>query len=128
MTLGSDYTLFGRLTGEIRFTEQTLQVEDGQRLFVARIGQGQAVYHLTPRTFVRIILQYRDTVRDPGLYRTPIAASSRQLFSQWLFSYKVNPQTVFLAGYSDNANGSEALDLTRTDRTFFFKVGYAFIP
>ena len=59
---------------------------------------------------------------------TPIAASSRQLFSQWLFSYKVNPQTVFLAGYSDNASGGDALDLTRTDRTFFLKVGYAFIP
>ena len=128
LTAGSTYNLFGRLTGEVSYTQQALDVEGGQRLFVARLTQASAVQHLTPRTFVRVILQYRDTSRDPRLYRAPVGASSRQLFSQWLFSYKVNPQTVFLAGYSDRASGTDLLDLARTDRTFFLKVGYAWLP
>ncbi|MGE0446063.1 MAG: DUF5916 domain-containing protein [Vicinamibacterales bacterium] len=128
LTAGADYNLFGRLTGDVSYTEQALDVEGGQRLFVARLTQASAVQHLTPRTFVRVILQYRDTTRDPLLYRSQVGASSRQFFSQWLFSYKVNPQTVFLAGYSDNASGTNVLDLARTDRTFFLKVGYAWLP
>lgn len=88
----------------------------------------QVVYHLNLRTFVRAVLQYTDIMRDPTLYLFPIAASARQLFSQYLFSYKVNPQTVFLVGYSDNASAAQTTDLMRTDRTFFTKIGYAWVP
>ncbi len=49
------------------------------------------------------------------------------MFTQLLFSYRVNPQTVFLTGYSDAADGS-GTDLIRVNRTFFLKVGYAFHP
>jgi hypothetical protein len=45
-----------------------------------------------------------------------------------LFSYKVNPQTVAFLGYSDNAQGTGSLALTRADRTFFVKLGYAWVP
>ena len=85
------------------------------------------VYHLNLRTFVRAILQYTDMTRDPTLYLSSAAAETRRLFSQYLFSYKINPQTVFLVGYSDNASATEMVDLTRTDRTFFTKVGYAWV-
>jgi hypothetical protein len=40
----------------------------------------------------------------------------------------VNPQTVLLVGYSDNGSGLEDVALTRTDRTFFLKIGYAWVP
>ncbi len=50
------------------------------------------------------------------------------LFNQFLFSYKVNPQTVVFLGYSDNQAGTQSFDLTRADRTFFAKVGYALRP
>jgi hypothetical protein len=52
---------------------------------------------------------------------------SKRLFSQLLFSYKVNPQTVLLVGYSDNYSGLRDLNLTQTDRTFFLKLGYAWV-
>jgi len=58
-------------------------------------------------------------------YLAPTPATTHRLFSQYLFSDKLNPQTVLLVGYSDNASGTQAIDLTRTDRTFFTKVGYA---
>jgi hypothetical protein len=31
-------------------------------------------------------------------------------------------------GYSDNARGDQTIDVTRTDRTFFVKLGYAWLP
>ena len=30
-------------------------------------------------------------------------------------------------GYSDNQLGLQGIDLTRTDRTLFFKIGYAWL-
>jgi hypothetical protein len=124
--LGGTYDLFGRVKGSIDYTLQMLDVAGG-RLFKAHLTQGQAIYHLNLRTFVRAILQYTDVTRDPALYIAPTAAGTRRLFSQYLFSYKLNPQTVFLVGYSDNASGSQTVDLARTDRTFFTKIGYAWV-
>jgi len=51
-----------------------------------------------------------------------------RLFNQFLFSHKVNPQTGVFLGYSDNQAASQSFDLTRTDRTFSAKVGYALRP
>jgi hypothetical protein len=126
LAAGGSYNLFGRVEGDIDYTSLALDVAGGH-LFAARLTQGQAVYHLNLRTFVRAILQYTDITRDPALYLTPTTATTHRLFSQYLFSYKLNPQTVLLVGYSDNATGTEAIDLTRTDRTFFAKVGYAWV-
>ena len=85
------------------------------------------LYHLNVRTFVRAILQYTDITRDPSLYGFPVDGRSRKLFSQYLFSFKLNPQTVLFAGYSDNALASQSADLLRQNRTFFIKLGYAWV-
>ena len=53
---------------------------------------------------------------------------SERLFTQLLVSYKLNPQTVFFLGYSDNSLADQRIDLTRTDRTLFLKLGYAWLP
>lgn len=126
-TLGSSLNALARLTGQISITEQRFSTESDQRIFIARLTQGQANYHFTPRAFARVILQYTDTTRNPAAYVNPVAPHVRRLFAQLLFSYKMNPQTVLLAGYSDNADGSATPDLIRTDRTFFLKAGYAFL-
>lgn len=112
--------------GSVSHTHQRLDVAGGT-LFTARLTQARVMYHLNLRTYVRAILQYTDIDRAPALYRSAVAASSQQAFTQLLFSYKLNPQTVLLLGYSDNASGNPSYDLTRTDRTFFVKVGYALV-
>jgi hypothetical protein len=94
-------------------------------LYRANLTQLKAVFHLNVRTFVRAILQLTDISRDPSLYALPVEPRTRRLFSQYLFSYKFNPQTVLFLGYSDNATGSQGVDLRRQDRTFFVKLGYA---
>ena len=51
------------------------------------------------------------------------------LGTQLLYSYKLNPQTVFFAGYSDNRleDGTTGL-LEPTGRTVFLKLSYAWTP
>jgi len=80
------------------------------------------------RTFVRAIVQYRSVDRNVAVYTVPVDEFDEGLFGQFLFSYKVNPQTVLFIGYSDNQAGTRSYDLTRTNRTFFAKMGYALRP
>jgi hypothetical protein len=98
------------------------------RVFTANLTQGRVVYYFGTRIFTRVILQYLDLEQNPALYNDPVEPRTKHLFSQVLFSYKVNPQTVLFLGYSDNAQATDTLALTRTDRTFFVKVGYAWVP
>jgi len=66
-----------------------------------------------------------DVSRNPDLYLFPVLPKTQTLFSQFLFSYKLNPQTVLFLGYSDNYLGMTGIDIGQTDRTFFVKLGYA---
>ena len=100
---------------------------DGGRLYRAHLAQVRVLYHLNVRTYLRAILQYTDISRNPNLYTSPVEARSRELFSQYLFSFKLNPQTVLFAGYSGNALSGQTIDLRRKNRTFFMKLGYAWV-
>ncbi|TNF70471.1 MAG: hypothetical protein EP299_14020 [Acidobacteria bacterium] len=105
---------------------QRLEVEGGE-LFEANLSQLRLVYNFNVRTFVRAIVQNLDITRNPDLYTDEVEPETQQLFTQFLFSYQVNPRTVLFVGYSDNQLGLQDISLTRTDRTFFFKIGYAWI-
>ena len=105
---------------------------DGGQLFAAKVTQLRAVYQFNVRMFTRAILQYTDITRDPSLYRfATVSPRSKRLFPQLLFSYKLNPQTVFFAGYSGTRLGGSIdgknVGLTEADRTFFIKLGYAWL-
>jgi hypothetical protein len=127
LNVGGTFDLFGRLNGTLSFTSQSLDVAGG-RLFTARLTQSRLIYHLNVHTFVRAILQYTNISRNTALYLEPTSARTRRLFTQFLFSYKLNPHTVALVGYSDNADIARTPDLTRANRTFFTKLGYAWVP
>ena len=125
-----EYRPLSRVSLRLSYNLDQLSV-DGGRLYRAHLTQVKAIYHINVRTFVRAILQYTDITRDPALYRFPTDARTRRLFSQFLFSYKLNPQTVLFAGYSDNSSGvgdvRQPIDLQRQNRTFFVKLGYAWV-
>jgi hypothetical protein len=105
---------------------------DGGNLFKANLTQLSTVWQWNVRTFLRAIVQYTDIQRTPELYiaqdPADVDRSTERLFTQFLFSYKLNPQTVFFLGYSDNSLGDQQIDLTRANRTFFLKLGYAWLP
>ena len=92
-----------------------------------------AVYNFSPRSFVRAIVQCRDTSRNPDTHQEVVKRSTSAVFTQLPFSYKVNPQTVVFFGYSDNRDAFTEQDyarvpLTQSDRTLCLKLGYAFRP
>ncbi len=105
----------------------------GETVYIANLSQLKLVWNFSVRSFVRAILQYGDQKQNPALYGFPVDSRSRGLFTQFLFSYKLNPRTVLFLGYSDNSLGGvfdswlgpDRVGLTRTDRTFFLKIGYA---
>ncbi|MGH9458802.1 MAG: DUF5916 domain-containing protein [Thermoanaerobaculia bacterium] len=115
-----------RLRAEISHTFDRLDVEGG-RLFDANVTEARVVHQFNARTFLRAILQYTEIDRNPARYAFPVEETSQRLAPQLLFSYKLNPQTVFFLGYTETALGSEQFDLTQRDRTLFAKVGYAFL-
>ncbi|MGH7563998.1 MAG: DUF5916 domain-containing protein [Gemmatimonadota bacterium] len=105
-------------------TYQRLSLDD-ERILTANLTELRALYHFNVRTFVRAIVQLRDNDFNPAMFAEEIEPEEQRVFSQLLFSYKLNPQTVIFVGYSDNYQGTSEFDLTQSDRTFFFKVGYA---
>ncbi len=115
-----------RLRANLDHTLQRFDVEDGE-LFEANLTQLRLVYQLNVRTFVRGIFQHTSIERDPALYSFEVDAMSERLFTQLLFSYKVNPQTVLFVGYSDSRDGDQMIDLTQRNRTLFLKFGYAWV-
>ena len=97
----------------------------GAKIYTANLPQLRLIYNFGVRMFVRAIFQYLDVDRNPDLYLYPTPPKTKTFFTQFLFSYKLNPQTVLFLGYSDNYLGMRGIDLTQTDRTFFVKIGYA---
>jgi hypothetical protein len=114
------------VNAQLRRIRQDLDV-GGARLSRTTIDELRLVYNFSVRSFVRAVVQYQDTERNPDLFRDPINGRVENLFSQLLFSYKVNPQTVLFLGYSGSQLGVDEFNLRQTGRTYFAKVGYAWI-
>jgi hypothetical protein len=75
-------------------------------------------------------LVYSDINRNPD--NNPFYESSEKnnsLSTQLIYAYKINPQTVFFLGYSDNSYQDDDLsNLKQEQRTFFTKISYAWMP
>lgn len=101
---------------------------EGTHIFTANLFQLRGFYHFSTQVLVRAIVQLQDVRRNPAAYSAAVEGEQRTLFTQLLFSYKLNPQTVAFLGYSDDRLGTGTVDLTQTGRTFFVKLGYALRP
>jgi hypothetical protein len=126
------FSLFRRLNLVPSYVYERLS-RDGETIYTANLPQVKAVWNFSVRSFVRAIVQYQDLRQNPATYGYLVDTRTKGLFTQFLFSYKLNPRTVLFLGYSDNALGGVfdswlgpgRIGITRTDRTFFLKIGYA---
>jgi hypothetical protein len=106
-----------------------LDSKEGPNIFDARVHDLRATWQFSVRSFIRLTVQQQDIDRNQALYIDEVDAHSRDVGRQLLYSYKLNPQTVFFLGYSDQHVDDDGLDsLTVTDRTLFLKIGYAWTP
>jgi len=125
-----------------RFTRRS----DGALSTSTRIPRVKVEYQVTRSIFVRVVTQYTATLRssllDPrtGLpllirndtsYVPSIENIANGLRTDWLFSYRPSPGTVFFAGYGNSMTEPDALAFRRLRRTqdgFFVKLSYLFEP
>jgi hypothetical protein len=125
-------SLFRRLNLVVAHSYERLSL-GADTIYTANLSQAKFLWNFSVRAFVRAIIQYRDLEQNPAMYTFPVDSRTKRLFAQFLFSYKLNPRTVLFLGYADNGMGgvfdswlgSGRVGITRTDRTFFLKIGYA---
>ncbi len=113
---------------------------DGRRSAFTRIPRLKLEYQVARPIFVRVVSQYtatrREALIDPRtgqvivLGTTASAPSaSNALRTDWLFSYRPAPGTVFFVGYGGTLNEQDPLAFDRLRRTsdaFFVKASYVF--
>ncbi len=105
-----------RLRMDLRYSRARLtSISTGRLLFDGYIMRANTSYQFTPRLFLRLITEYNHFSRSVNVYP--------------LFSYKLNPFTIFYAGstydlrdFSDQRN----LNFQQTGRQFFLKFQYLF--
>jgi hypothetical protein len=107
----------------------SLDTKDGAKIFDAAVHDVRLTWQFSVRSFLRLTTQFQDVERNPDVYTDTVDARSRDVGRQLLYSYKLNPQTVFFVGYSDALVDDDQLArLTTTDKTWFMKLGYAWTP
>ncbi len=128
----ASFSLFRHLNMVLSQAFERLSI-GADTLYTANLSQAKFVWNFSVRSFVRAIVQYQDLEQNPAMFEFPIDSRTRRLFTQFLFSYKLNPRTVLFLGYSDrglggvfdSSLGPGPVGMTRTGRTFFLKIGYA---
>ena len=123
---------------------QFVRRSDGERTAFTRIPRVKVEYQLARPVFVRVVSQYtatsRGALRDPRTGEvlmvssggSPVpsqASSSNVLRTDWLFSYRPTPGTVFFVGYGGSLTEPDPLafeSLRRQSDAFFVKLSYTF--
>ncbi|HXT16445.1 MAG TPA: carbohydrate binding family 9 domain-containing protein [Gemmatimonadaceae bacterium] len=117
---------------------------DGEVSATTRIPRIKLEYQLARPIFVRVVSQYTATRREPlvdprtgeiivlannGSPTPSTASASNSLRTDWLFSYRPAPGTVFFLGYGGSMSEADPLafnGLRRTADSFFVKGSYVF--
>ncbi len=125
----TEWNINRHLLLELQATILDLNTQGGTPILDASVFDVRLTWQFSRRSFLRLTTQYQDIERNVDEYLDAVDARTRNLGRQLLYSYKINPQTVFFLGYSDNHFEDDELNtLEETDRTWFMKIGYAWTP
>lgn len=114
----------------INYNYSQLDVDDA-RLYTANQADIRIGYQFDMRSILKFVVQYTDIKRDADLYtyddiEDRPESKERYFSTQLIYSYKINPQTLFFVGYSDGGYQDDDLEnLERDQRTVFTKFSYA---
>ena len=121
-----DWNIGRHLLMRVKGAIANLDTKQGEKIFDASVFDVRLTWQFDLRSFVRVTVQSSDVSRNPDVYVDPVDARTRNMGRELLYSYKLNPQTVFFLGYSDQYIDEDHLDgLTVAGRNWFMKVGYA---
>jgi hypothetical protein len=125
-----DWNATRHLLVRLRYTSDRLSSPSGPTVFDAKLTDLRFTWQFNVRSFVRLTVQDQEIERNVQLYvNGGVDPRSSSRASQLLYSYKLNPQTVLFAGYSDNRVEDEVTgNLDEVGRTVFLKFSYAWTP
>jgi len=103
---------------------------EGKNVYIANLTDVRISYQFDVESYLKLSMVYSDVNRNSNNNpNTFYGKRDRSLSSQLIYSYKVNPQTVFFLGYSDSSYQDDDISkLKRDQRTFFSKISYAWMP
>tara|TARA_R110000737_G_scaffold158447_1_gene186684 strand:+ start:6545 stop:8779 length:2235 start_codon:yes stop_codon:yes gene_type:complete len=102
---------------------------DNANVYRENLTELRVSYQFNVNSYLKFNVVYTDI--DFNLDNNPTAytAKDNNLSTQLIYAYKINPQTVFYLGYSDNSYQDERLkSLARNQRTIYSKISYAWLP
>jgi hypothetical protein len=120
----------------LSYVDESLQ-RLGGTVYHAQLLDSRLSWQFNLRQRLRLAIQYGNTDLDMTLDKDYMlgdatAASYNDIGTQLVYSYKINPRSVFYAGYSDNYVGYTENNITtdtyQTGRSLFLKFGYAWQP
>jgi hypothetical protein len=115
------------ITLRTRMTYKKLKAQ-GAEVFTAKLYDTRLTYQFSVRSFLRLATIYSDVDRNQTNYINSVNERNQGFSTQLLYSYKINPQTLFFVGYSDSAFADDQIDdLTRDSKTVFMKFSYAWL-
>ena len=115
------------ITFKSQYTYKKLDA-DGAEVFTAKLLDARLTYQFSTRSFIRLAVIYSDISRNQDNYFSDVDSRSKNLSTQLLYSYKLNPQSLFFVGYSDSAYANDEInDLSKDNRTIFMKFSYAWL-
>ncbi len=127
LSLSGDWNLNRHLRVEFSHTTETLDVAGGE-LFDLSIDDLRVVWQFDGKSFLRLTTQYFLQESNPALFVSAIEEKDESLNLELLYSYKLNTQTVFFAGYnSGRARPNSILNLKESERTAFLKFTYSWL-
>lgn len=120
------------LQARLTYRYRNLKDKSGGDLYTAKLADFRLTYQFSIRSFLRLSMVHFDIDRDLSNYNEDIRddynSTYKSLATQLLYSYKLNPQTLFFVGYSDGAYQDDELDrVTKDKRSVFLKLSYAWL-
>jgi hypothetical protein len=113
---------------DFSYTYETLDTSQGN-VYDANLVELRVSYQFDVNSYLKLNVVYYDVDKNPDNNISAYSKTNSDLSTQLIYSYKLNPQTVFFLGYSDNSYQDDDLTaLRRGERTLFTKVSYAWMP
>jgi hypothetical protein len=122
------YNVNKHLEFDFSHTYSDLEAENAN-VYTENLTELRVSYQFNVNSYLKLNIVYTDI--DFNLDNNVFASSEKnnKLSTQLIYAYKLNPQTVFYLGYSDNSYQDDRLkSLERNQRTIYSKISYAWLP
>jgi len=123
------YNFNKHLAFDVSYTYSKLDA-DHKDVYTEQLTDLRINYQFDVRSYLKLSVVYSNTQFNPDNNPNDFySEDNKNISTQLIYAYKINPQTVFFVGYSDNSYQDDNLKhIEQAERTFFTKISYAWMP